>query len=266
VQIIFQQGRFQLTKRTRQRSARASNTRSNFSTPIKDNVVHLDQYQKTSQEAPKKRRVTITPKNINQEKLLTSLENPDIDIVFALGAAGTGKSMIATHIGIQQLQQGSVDKIIITRPAVSVDEQHGFLPGSLIEKMAPWVQPILDYVQEYYSKKEVESMIENGIIEVSPLSFMRGRTFKNAWIILDEAQNITKSQMQMALTRIGEGSKIIVTGDLDQHDRGYENNGLLDFITRLEANPNNKISIIRFTKKDVERHPIIEDVLKLYSM
>jgi len=154
---------------------------------------------------------------------------------------------------------------VITRPAVSVDEQHGFLPGDLKQKMEPWTRPIFDFLEEYYKPKQVTQMLENKTIEISPLAFMRGRTFKNSWIIADEMQNATQEQTKMLLTRIGEGSKIVVTGDLAQHDRGYSNNGLKDFLNKYNANNYNTIGHVQFTKKDVERHPVVADVLQIYD-
>jgi phosphate starvation-inducible PhoH-like protein len=163
------------------------------------------------------------------------------------------------------LKNNIVDKIIITRPAISVDEQHGFLPGTLVEKMHPWVLPILDYFYEYYTKKDIEYMINDNILEIAPLAYMRGRTFHNSFILGDEFQNSTPNQMKMILTRIGNNSKMTITGDLAQHDKGYDKNGLLDFINRIKKYPNNKISYNIFGKSDVERNPIIEDILNLYD-
>jgi phosphate starvation-inducible PhoH-like protein len=232
----------------------------NFFSSINDNVVMLDQYQ------PKvKQKVRLLPRNLAQEKYIDALQNPEINIVLAVGPAGTGKTMLGAINAIQQLKTNAVDKIIITRPAISVDEQHGFLPGSLVEKMHPWVLPILDYFYEYYSKKDVEYLIEDNILEIAPLAYMRGRTFNNSYILGDEFQNSTPSQMKMMLTRIGTNSKMIITGDLSQHDRGYDQNGLLDFINRLKKHPNDKISFNTFDNTDVERHPIIESILDFYD-
>ncbi len=210
-------------------------------------------------------RVTILPKNLAQEDYLALLDNPRKDIVFATGPAGTGKTMIAVLAAIRALKQGDCEKIIITRPAVSVDEQHGFLPGDLVAKMAPWTRPIFDVFEDYYSPKEILGMIEEGIIEVAPLAYMRGRTFKDAWIIADEMQNATPSQMKMLLTRIGVGSRVVVTGDLAQHDRGYESNGLKDFIKRVESTNSDRIGSVKFEKCDVERHPAVKEVLEIYG-
>lgn len=175
----------------------------------------------------------------------------------------THNTYLSTLYAIQAFQNHTIDKIIITRPAVSVDEKHGFLPGSLVDKMEPWIMPILDVFSLHYSKKEIEKLIEYNKLEVAPLAFMRGRNFANSVILGDEMQNSTPSQMKMLLTRIGEGSKLIITGDLEQHDAGYEKNGLLDFIQRFENHSN--IAITRFSNRDVERHPIIEDILSMYK-
>lgn len=209
-------------------------------------------------------RVKILPKNLAQEDYLALLENSTKDIVFATGPAGTGKTMLAVLAAIRALKSGEVEKIVITRPAVSVDEQHGFLPGTLVEKMAPWTRPIFDVFEDYYSPKDIEALIAENIIEIAPLAYMRGRTFKNSWIIADEMQNATPNQMKMLLTRIGSGSKIVVTGDLAQHDRGYDNNGLKDFIARI-GDRSARIGAVLFEQCDVERHPAVKEVLWLYG-
>ncbi len=209
-------------------------------------------------------QVTITPRNFHQDDLLGHLENPTVDIIFAVGPAGTGKTIISTLAGIKALKGGDIDKFVVTRPAVSVDEQHGFLPGTLMEKMAPWTRPIFDVFEEYYSPEQIEYMINDNKVEVAPLAFMRGRTFKNSFIIADEMQNATDSQMKMLLTRIGQGSKIVVTGDLAQHDRGYESNGLKMFIDRMSM-ASDRIKIVTFDNKDIERHPVVDEVLRIYA-
>lgn len=216
---------------------------------------------------PKRKNINLIPRNLMQEMYCSALEDVNQNIVFAMGPAGTGKTLLATMYAIKALRAGSIDKIVITRPAVSVDEQHGFLPGSLIDKMAPWVIPIMDVFKEYYHPREINKMLEDELIEIAPLAYMRGRTLKNCVIIADEMQNSTPSQFLMLLTRIGDGSKLIVTGDINQHDRGFDKNGLRDFIGRIEASPrkSKKMTVIKFDKTDVERHPIIEEVLELYS-
>jgi phosphate starvation-inducible PhoH-like protein len=146
-----------------------------------------------------------------------------------------------------------------------VDEQHGFLPGTLQEKMAPWTRPVFDLFEEYYTPDQIEYMIGDNKVEISPLAYMRGRTFKNSYIIADEMQNATDSQMKMLLTRIGEGSKLVVTGDLAQHDRGYESNGLKLFIERLQRIASDRIKVVEFANTDIERHPVVDEVLGIYN-
>jgi phosphate starvation-inducible PhoH-like protein len=213
----------------------------------------------------KKQRVLIHPRNKHQETYLSKLLDDQKDIIFAIGPAGTGKTLLAVQIGVRQFQEGKIDKIIITRPAVSVDEDLGFLPGTLNEKMAPWTRPIFDILGEYYSQKDIETMLYENVIEISPLAYMRGRTFKNAYIIADEMQNATQNQMKMLLTRLGEGSKMVVTGDLAQADR-LKDNGLINFVGLLNDHTNlEKIDIVRFDSKDIERHEVVKEVLKIYG-
>jgi phosphate starvation-inducible PhoH-like protein len=213
----------------------------------------------------KKQRVSIQARNANQKLYLSKLYAEQTSIVLAIGPAGTGKTMLAVQYGIKLFQEGKVDRIVVTRPAVSVDEDLGFLPGDLNEKMAPWTRPIFDVFGEYYQKKEIANMLEEGTIEISPLAYMRGRTFKNAYIVADEMQNATVNQMKMLLTRLGEGSKMVVTGDLAQADR-VSDNGLIDFCNLLEQKEYlEHIDIIRFDTKDIERHNAVKEVLAVYG-
>ncbi len=213
----------------------------------------------------KKQRVQLLPRNRNQEEYILKLQNPATSIVFAIGPAGTGKTMLAVQHGIKLYQEGKIDKIIVTRPAVSVDEDLGFLPGTLNEKMAPWTRPIFDVLGEYYKTADIAAMLEEGVIEISPLAYMRGRTFKNAYIIADECQNTTINQMKMLLTRLGENSKMVVTGDLAQADRANDN-GLINFCNLLANKSNLKhIDIVQFDVGDIERHNAVKEVLALYG-
>jgi phosphate starvation-inducible protein PhoH and related proteins len=213
----------------------------------------------------KKQRVNIQARNANQKLYLSKLYEEATSIVLAIGPAGTGKTMLAVQFGVKLFQEGKVDRIVVTRPAVSVDEDLGFLPGDLNEKMAPWTRPIFDVLGEYYQKKEIANMLEEGVIEISPLAYMRGRTFKNAYIVADEMQNATVNQMKMLLTRLGEGSKMVVTGDLAQADR-LSDNGLIDFCNLLEQKEYlEHIDIIRFDNKDIERHNAVKEVLSVYG-
>jgi phosphate starvation-inducible PhoH-like protein len=213
----------------------------------------------------KKQRVSINARNANQKLYLSKLYAEHTSIVLAIGPAGTGKTMLAVQYGVKLFQEGKVDRIVVTRPAVSVDEDLGFLPGDLNEKMAPWTRPIFDVLGEYYQTKEIAKMLEEGVIEISPLAYMRGRTFKNAYIVADEMQNATINQMKMLLTRLGEGSKMVVTGDLAQADR-VSDNGLIDFCNLLKQKEYlEHIDIIQFESKDIERHNAVKEVLAVYG-
>jgi phosphate starvation-inducible PhoH-like protein len=166
-------------------------------------------------------------------------------------------------MGSKALVSGRVERLILTRPAVSVDEQHGFLPGNLNKKMEPWTRPMFDALHRFMPVKKVNELIYEQRIEICPLAYMRGRTFDNAWIIGDEMQNSTPSQMKMLLTRIGEGSKMVIAGDLAQHDRGFEANGLLDLVNRIPKS--RSISHIEFGEDDVVRAEVIKEILQMYG-
>jgi phosphate starvation-inducible PhoH-like protein len=225
--------------------------------PNFDNVVDINIHQKKSQ-------VNIIPRNKNQEAYVLSLLNNKKDIVFGVGPAGTGKTLLAVQVAVKLFKQGDIDKIIVTRPAVSVDEDLGFLPGTLEDKMAPWTRPIFDVLREYFNAREIEGMIQEGIIEIAPLAYMRGRTFKRSFILADEMQNATPNQMKMLLTRLGEGSMMAVTGDLAQADR-LKDNGLIDFVTLLEQSGSDKLDVIQFAQGDIERHQAVAEVLRVYG-
>ena len=213
----------------------------------------------------KRNRVVISARNSNQKIYLQKLQDETKSIVLAIGPAGTGKTMLAVQHGIRLFQEGVVDKIVVTRPAVSVDEDLGFLPGDLNEKMAPWTRPIFDVIGEYYKQTDIKKMLEEGVIEISPLAYMRGRTFKNAYIVADEMQNATVNQMKMLLTRLGEGSRMVVTGDLAQADR-LNDNGLINFCNLLTEKKNlQHIDIVQFDARDIERHNAVKEVLAVYG-
>ena len=225
-------------------------------------LVTEDYYQERQ-----RRKVELIPKSLNQETYIDLLTDPQKLIIFATGPAGTGKTMLAVMAAIQAYQRGDCNKIVITRPAVGVDdEQHGFLPGDINAKMAPWTRPIMDVFADYYRQTEITRMLDESIIEVSPLAYMRGRTFKHSWIIADEMQNATPSQMKMLLTRLGEGSKMIVTGDTRQADRSDDNNGLLDFQRLVDSYKNCKyVYGVEFDHRDIQRHPAVLEILKIYQ-
>jgi phosphate starvation-inducible PhoH-like protein len=202
-----------------------------------------------------------------QQEYVYQLKNPDTSLILGVGPAGTGKTFFACLTAIQQLKEGVFKKIIITRPTVSVEgEDIGYLPGGLNDKMDPWTRPIIDTFSEYYTKSEIKKMKEEGIIEINPLGFMRGRTFKNAFIVADEMQNSSPKQMLMLLTRVGENSKIVINGDVNQSDLQGASNGLIDLISRIEnEDENGEIKLIEFLHKDVKRSSIVSKVLNLYK-
>lgn len=246
------------TNRRREKESNASRD-PRFAQEQPSNLIAIKQYLK------KKQQVNIIPRNLAQETYVEMLKNPKKFIVFAIGPAGTGKTMLAVQMAIKLYKEGVIGKIIVTRPAVSVDEEHGFLPGTLNQKMEPWTKPIFDVFEEYYHPKEIAAMLEDGVIEISPLAMMRGRTFKNAFIIADECQNTTASQMKMLLTRIGDGSRMVVTGDLNQADRPREN-GLLEFCSLYgQGGDYRMIAMAKFGTRDVERHPVVKEVLSIYK-
>ena len=226
-----------------------------------DNVIGINQF------VHHRKPIVLLPKTLKQEEYIDLLVNPKKQIVFATGPAGTGKTMLAVVAALKAYREGRVNRIVITRPAVGVEEEeHGFLPGDLNQKMEPWTRPILDVIGEYYTQKDIARMLDDATIEISPLAFMRGRTFKNSWIIADEMQNATPNQMKMLLTRLGESSKMVVTGDLNQLDRKFVNdNGLRDFVDRLVEAGSSAIDHVNFGRKDVQRHPVVAEVLKLYG-
>ena len=204
----------------------------------------------------------IFPKSIGQKKYLNALNN--YELVFGLGPAGTGKSYLAVAKGIDMLKKGLVEKIILTRPAVEAGERLGFLPGDMKEKIDPYLRPIYDALYEMMPSDRVEKKIQSGEIEIAPLAFMRGRTFTNSYVIVDEAQNTTSVQMKMVLTRIGEGSRMVINGDLSQVDlpKG-QMSGLKEcqeILNKIED-----IKLIYLEASDVIRHPIVAKIIKAYD-
>lgn len=227
----------------------------------KDNTIQFNEY------VQRKQNVQLIPRSLNQEEYIDHLLNPQKLIVFASGPAGTGKTMLAVLAALKAFKQGEIDKIIVTRPAVGVDdEKHGFLPGDLNAKMEPWTKPIFDVMEEYYSPKTIKQYLEEGVIEISPLAFMRGRTFKKAFIIADEMQNATPNQMKMLLTRLGTDSQMVVTGDIKQADRRDKDNGLLDFKHLLNNFGDSEyVALTEFKNQDIERHPAVKEILDIYG-
>lgn len=206
--------------------------------------------------------VQITPKTLTQKAYIDAIRQDDL--VFGLGPAGTGKSFLAVAMAVAALKRKEVKRIILTRPAVEAGENLGFLPGDLAEKVSPYLRPLYDAMQSMMDGQRFEQLVDKGIIEVAPLAFMRGRTLNDAFVILDEAQNTTRSQMKMFLTRIGFGSKTVVTGDLSQTDlpRGVQS-GLGQAVRILEGLTS--ITMIHFDSEDVVRHPLVKRIIDAYD-
>jgi len=207
-----------------------------------------------------------SPKTINQEKYFKTLNNDDTKIVISTGPAGCGKTLFACQKAITDLKSEKINKIIITRPVVSVDEEIGFLPGNIIKKMDPWTKPIFDILLDFCSRSELDIMLMNGKIEICPLAFMRGRTFKYSFIIADEMQNSSPSQMKMLTTRLGQDCRMVITGDLQQTDFIKEN-GLYDFVNKIEKynQTSDLIQHIQLDSDDIERSEIVKKVIEIYD-
>ena len=215
------------------------------------------------------------PKTENQKRFVESLDNPENKLVVVLGPAGTGKTLFACLKAIKDLKAGLVNKIVITRPVVTVEEDIGFLPGNMNHKMDPWMRPIFDIFLEFYSQRDLDGMLQSGVIEISPLAFMRGRTFKRCFILADEMQNSSPNQILMLMTRIGDGSRMVVGGDLYQSDRdtvggGGSINGLAEFVLRYRrfcanGGDTSSITLCELGGGDVERSPVVAKLLDIFS-
>ncbi len=207
-------------------------------------------------------RKTIAPKGITQKKYVEAIRKSEI--VFGIGPAGTGKTYLAVAMAVSFLMRGEVNRIILVRPAVEAGEKLGFLPGDLVEKVNPYLRPLYDALYDMLSFDRVVKLFQKGIIEVAPLAFMRGRTLNESFIILDEAQNTTTEQMKMFLTRIGQGSRAVITGDITQIDLpDPKKSGLIEAMEILEGIEG--ITFVYFTKKDVVRHPIVQKIIDAYE-
>jgi phosphate starvation-inducible PhoH-like protein len=207
-------------------------------------------------------RRVIAPRSANQAAYLRALDR--YDLTFAVGPAGTGKTYLAVATAVAFLKQRRVDRLILSRPAVEAGERLGFLPGDFKEKVDPYLRPLYDALQDMLPEGKLEGRIETGQIEIAPLAYMRGRTLSNAFIILDEAQNTTPSQMKMFLTRLGEGSRMVVTGDPSQSDLppGMPS-GLIDAVEKLGKIPD--LAVVRLDKSDVVRHPLVTEIIHAYE-
>lgn len=216
------------------------------------------------------------PKTENQKKYVKYLDNKNTSLLIVTGPAGTGKTLFACTSAINELKAGNINKIILTRPVVPVEgEELGFLPGDIKKKMDPWTRPIFDILLEHYSQKDLDSLIQKGAIEICPLAYMRGRTFKRSFIIADEMQNSSPNQMKMITTRIGKNSKMIITGDVTQTDLIFDDktreNGLSDIMKRIKQNMERSntdrelIKLIELDSTDIERSEVVVKILDLYD-
>ena len=209
------------------------------------------------------KRETIKPRNKHQAEMVSKVMNNDL--CFAVGPAGTGKTYLAVALALAALKNNEVNRIVLSRPAVEAGESLGFLPGDISEKVDPYLRPLLDAITDMVSAEKFRSMSEKRIIEIVPLAYMRGRTLNNSFIILDEAQNATRTQMKMFLTRLGKDSKCIVTGDVTQIDLPYKkDSGLVDVERILQSIPG--IEFVYFDKADVVRHRLVADIIHAYEL
>ncbi len=208
-------------------------------------------------EREQKYRKNIRAQNEAQQALLDALDlNP---LVFAAGAAGTGKTYLAVAKGVEALESGRVRRIVLSRPAVEAGESLGFLPGDMEEKLSPYLRPLYDALCDRMSGKRLKALIAEGVIEIAPIAYMRGRTLNSAYVVIDEAQNCTYGQLKMLLTRLGWNSSMVVTGDPAQTDLLPGMSGLEDVMGRLE--PFEQVSVVRFTRSDVVRHPLVAEII-----
>jgi len=207
-------------------------------------------------------RKSVTPKSLNQQAYLQAIKTHDL--VFGIGPAGTGKTYLAMAMALAFLQNKSVNRIILTRPAVEAGEKLGFLPGDLIQKVNPYLRPLYDALFDLFQYDQANRLIERGVIEIAPLAFMRGRTLNGAFIILDEAQNTTREQMKMILTRAGFDSKLVITADITQIDLPQPRKSGVIHAMKILA-PLEEIAFVHFNDRDVVRHPLVQKIIKAYQ-
>ena len=207
-------------------------------------------------------KISVLPKGANQEKYLEVINNKDL--TFGIGPAGTGKTYLAVAVAVQHLINRKVKKIVLIRPAVEAGEKLGFLPGDLSQKIDPYLRPLYDALFQTLGFKETNNLLDNNAIEIAPLAFMRGRTINDSFVILDESQNTTREQMKMFLTRMGYGSKVVVTGDLTQIDLPKDiNSGLIHALEVLSEVDD--VGLVRFNSKDVIRHFLVQKIVEAYE-
>lgn len=221
---------------------------------------HLEDFSPA--EALNLSRKSVKPKSLNQQEFINAINS--YDLVFGIGPAGTGKTYLAMAMALSFLQNKSVNRIILIRPAVEAGEKLGFLPGDMQQKINPYLRPLYDALFDLTATEQANKLIEKGIIEIAPLAYMRGRTLNNSFIILDEAQNTTKEQMKMMLTRSGFNSKMVITADITQIDLPQPNkSGVLHALQILSSI--NGIIFIHFNERDVVRHRLVQKIIKVYQ-
>ncbi len=208
------------------------------------------------------KRQSVVPKTLNQKRYLQAMSAHPI--TFGIGPAGTGKTYLAMAMALRELLEGRVERIILTRPAVEAGEALGFLPGELQEKILPYLTPLYDAMNDMVGKEQTVQLVERGIVEIAPLAYMRGRTLANAFVVLDEAQNTTHEQMMMFLTRLGDGSRMVITGDITQIDLPRSKQSGLKEATRILKNIDS-ICLFYFDSQDVVRHPLVQAIINAYA-
>lgn len=243
---------FELRKKLREQEVRAA---ISFATPNADGEIELRDLPTLG---------TFTLQTPRQQRYVEAMRSETTPLVFGVGPAGTGKTFLAVTAAVEALRNGLVDKIIVTRPAVEAGERLGFLPGALEEKVDPYLQPIWDAFRSQMPQDELKARREQNKIEVAPIAFMRGRTLTNAFVIVDEAQNATIQQMKMVLTRLGQGSQMVVTGDPTQIDLPNERMSGLDHALSI-LSKSRRIEVVRFTSQDVMRHDLVAEIVEAYD-
>ncbi|MEM9495984.1 MAG: PhoH family protein [Pseudomonadota bacterium] len=250
-----------MAKRSARRQSRRSNEPRHFQEA--DNIRRLFDEPQWSpveeQNRHQKYRKNIRPQNDTQAKLLDAIaEKP---LTFAIGAAGTGKTFLAVAKAVEALEAGDVRRIILSRPAVEAGESLGFLPGDMEEKLSPYLRPLYDALCDRISSKRLKALLAEGVIEIAPIAYMRGRTLNNAYVLIDEAQNCTYGQLKMLLTRLGWNSSMVVTGDPEQSDLLNGLSGLKDIADKLEGLE--RVGVVRFSGAEVVRHPLVADMIEV---
>ncbi len=253
-----------MAKRSARRAQRRMHETAQF--PEADNVRRLfdepqwspiDEPAKHEKNRDQKYRKNIRAQNESQQKLLDAIDTAPL--VFAVGAAGTGKTFLAVAKAVEALESGKARRIILSRPAVEAGENLGYLPGDMEDKLSPYLRPLYDALIDRLSSKRLKALMAEGVIEIAPIAYMRGRTLNNAYVVIDEAQNCTYGQLKMLLTRLGWHSSMVVTGDPAQNDLLPGLSGLNDVAEKLDGLDN--VAVVRFSRGDVVRHPLVADMI-----